>query len=300
MTSTPSHLADGGPRVVPRHVAVIMDGNGRWAAERGLPRTEGHRAGMDAVRAVIEGSMEAGVEILTLFAFSTENWFRPESEIAALMGLLRIYALQEKDELRTRGVRVRVLGDRARLEPPEREAIEAIEEATREGGRLLVNLMVSYSGRAELVRACQALARRVARGELDADALGKAELESVLDTAGIPDPDLLVRTSGEYRISNFMLWQLAYTEIVTLPVLWPDFSREDLAAALAEYQRRERRFGRVPGSEDPRSVGSDESFADSEGDAPAPDDSPGAHRSPPGDAEETAVRIDESALPSGR
>jgi undecaprenyl diphosphate synthase len=233
---------------VPGHVAIIMDGNGRWAAERGLPRHEGHRAGMSAVREVIEGAVETGVEILTLFAFSTENWYRPEEEILALMTLLRIYADQEKDELRDRGIRVRVLGDLSRVDDAVREAIDGIQSATRHGDRLLVNLMISYSGRAELVRVVRELASRAASGQLDPGAIDESTLEDALDTAGLPDPDLLVRTSGEYRISNFMLWQLAYTELLTSPVLWPDFTRQDLLDAIREYQRRERRFGRVTGS----------------------------------------------------
>ncbi len=230
---------------MPGHVAIIMDGNGRWAAERGLPRHEGHRAGMAAVREAIEGAVEAGVEILTLFAFSTENWYRPEEEILALMTLLRVYADQEKDELRDRGIRVRVLGDLARVDDAVREAIDGIQEATKSGDRLLVNLMISYSGRAELTRVVRALARRAAAGELDPESIDEATVENALDTCGLPDPDLLVRTSGEYRISNFLLWQLAYTELLTSPVLWPDFTKQDLLDAIREYHRRERRFGRV-------------------------------------------------------
>lgn len=231
---------------VPRHVAVIMDGNGRWAREQALPRKEGHRAGMEAVREVIHGAMEAGVEILTLFAFSTENWFRPEEEILALMTLLQLYADQEGDELREEKVRVRVLGDRRPMEPAVCDAIQRIEQTTREGDRLLLNLMISYSGRAELVGAARALAQRVADGTLDPAEVDDEALEAELATAGLPDPDLLIRTSGEFRISNFMLWQLAYTELHITPVLWPDFTRADFHQAVAEFQRRERRFGRVP------------------------------------------------------
>lgn len=231
---------------MPGHVAVIMDGNGRWAADRGLPRREGHRAGMDAVREVIEGAVEAGIRFLTLFAFSTENWQRPEEEIMALMTLLKLYAEKERDELREKGVEVRVLGDLSRMEPEARQAVDRIEEATRGGRRLRLNLMISYSGRAEIVRAVRELARRAKEGALDPEVIEAADFESVLYTAGFPDPDLLVRTSGEFRISNFMLWQLAYTEIHISPILWPDFRREDLFEAVREYQRRDRRFGRVP------------------------------------------------------
>ncbi|CAN5773026.1 isoprenyl transferase [soil metagenome] len=230
---------------VQRHVAVIRDGNGRWAREQALPRQEGHRAGMNAVREVIHGAAEAGVEILTLFAFSTENWFRPEEEILALMTLLQLYADQEKDELRERNIRVRVLGDLSPMEEPVRDAIRRIEETTRGGSHLLVNLMISYSGRAELVRATRSLARRVALGELNPEDIDEADIDAALDTTGLPDPDLLIRTSGEFRISNFMLWQLAYTELHITPVLWPDFTREHLFDAVCEFQRRERRFGRV-------------------------------------------------------
>jgi undecaprenyl diphosphate synthase len=242
-TPFPDDLRDA---PIPRHVAVIMDGNGRWACDRTLPRHEGHRAGMEAVREVVQGALAAGVEILTLFAFSTENWYRPEEEILALMGLLRVYAAQEKDELREQGVRVRVMGDLAPLAPAVREAIGMIEGATASGDQLRLNLMISYSGRAELVRAAQALARKVQTGELQPDEIDESALEAMLDTAGLPDPDLLVRTSGEFRISNFLLWQLAYTEIHISPVLWPDFRREDLFEAIRAYQRRERRFGRIP------------------------------------------------------
>jgi undecaprenyl diphosphate synthase len=225
-----------------------MDGNGRWAAERGLPRHAGHREGMKAVREVIEGCADAGVRILTLFAFSTENWQRPEEEILALMTLLQLYADQEKEELRERGVEVRVLGDLSRMDEPSREAIGAIEEATRGGSEMRLNLMVSYSGRADILRAVRALARRVRNGELRPEDIDEEAVSSGLFTGDVPDPDLLIRTSGEFRISNFMLWQLAYTEIYITPVLWPDFAREDLLGAVSEYQRRERRFGRVSSS----------------------------------------------------
>lgn len=233
-----------GPHI-PHHVAVIMDGNGRWARERGLPRHEGHRAGMEAVREVVEGSVEAGVQILTLFAFSTENWNRPQEEILALMTLLQLYVEKEKDGLRDQGVRVRVRGDLERLSPEVRASIESIERETGSGERLLLNLMISYSGRAELLRAVRALAEQVRAGILEPEGIEASTLEEVLDTAGLPDPDLLIRTSGELRLSNFMLWQLAYTELHISPVLWPDFRRQHLFQAIEDYQRRERRFGRV-------------------------------------------------------
>ena len=230
---------------VPRHVAIIMDGNGRWAAGRGLPRREGHRAGMRAVREVIEGAVEAGIETLTLFAFSTENWQRPPTEISALMGLLRLYAQKEQRELKRQGVRVHVLGEVDRVDPTTRKAIDGIVAATRNGDKLRLNLMISYSGREELVRAVRNISAKVARGELVADDIDEQTLESHLFTAGLPDPDLLIRTSGEIRVSNFMLWQVAYTELHITNVLWPDFGRDDLFAAVLDYQRRDRRFGRV-------------------------------------------------------
>ncbi|HSG08891.1 MAG TPA: isoprenyl transferase [Longimicrobiales bacterium] len=230
---------------VPRHVAIIMDGNGRWARQRGLPRQFGHREGMKSVREVIEGAGDAGVGILTLFAFSTENWQRPQQEVSALMGLLKLYARNERDDLKRQGVEVHVLGDLDRMDPATRNAVDTIVEGTRGGTRLRLNLMISYGGREEILRAARALAARVARGELAADAIDDPEFESALFTAGLPDPDLLIRTSGEQRISNFMLWQLAYTELFISPVLWPDFNREKLFEAVLDYQRRERRFGRV-------------------------------------------------------
>ena len=233
---------------VPRHVAVIMDGNGRWAGERGLPRHAGHRAGMRAVREVIEGSVEAGIEILTLFAFSTENWQRPRTEISALMGILKLYAEKERRDLVRQGVEVHVLGEVDRLDGATRAAVDGIVEGTRGGSNLRLNLMVSYSGREEIVRAARQLAEAVRAGVLDAEEITEAAFEEALFTAGLPDPDLLIRTSGEFRVSNFMLWQLAYTEMFITKVLWPDFKREDLFAAVLDYQRRERRFGRVTAS----------------------------------------------------
>ncbi len=230
---------------VPRHVAVIMDGNGRWARKRGLPRTEGHRQGMKSVREVIEGSVEAGVEILTLFAFSTENWQRPKAEIRALMGLLRIYAEKEKRELAEQGVEVHVLGELERMGRATRKSIQRIVDATEGGENLRLNLMISYSGREEILRAARILAERAAEGSLDPDEIDEETFRDVLFTRELPDPDLLIRTSGELRVSNFMLWQLAYTELHITDVLWPDFDRESLFRAIRDYQRRERRFGRV-------------------------------------------------------
>jgi undecaprenyl diphosphate synthase len=246
-TATPADLLAqlrlGGE--VPRHVAIIMDGNGRWARERMMPRPFGHRSGMKAVREVVEGAIEAGVGVLSLFAFSKENWNRPEAEVSALMSLLEEYIARELAELREQGVRVRVLGELERLTPSAAAAVDRVVAATRDNDRLTLNLFNSYGGRAELVRAARLLAREVADGRLDADAIDEEAFRLRLFTADCPDPDLLIRTSGERRISNFLLWQLAYTELFISPVLWPDFGRRELYEAIRDYQSRERRFGRV-------------------------------------------------------
>jgi undecaprenyl diphosphate synthase len=230
---------------VPRHTAIIMDGNGRWARERHLPRPLGHRAGMKSVREVVEGAIEAGVEVLTLFAFSEENWKRPATEISALMDLLEEYIRSEIADLVTQGVRVSVLGDRARLTAGARAAVERVEGETRGGTRLALNLCISYSSRAEIARAARLLAEEVLRGARRPEQVDEQALAERLYTAPWGDPDLLIRTSGEQRISNFLLWQLAYTELYLTPVLWPDFNRRTLFEAILDYQRRERRFGTV-------------------------------------------------------
>lgn len=230
---------------VPRHVAVIMDGNGRWARERNRPREFGHRAGMRAVRAAVEAAVDAGVEVLTLFAFSQENWHRPQGEVSALMALLELYVRRERRELKEKGIEVRVLGELDRLGPRTRAAIESIVEHTHGGTRMRLNLAISYGARAEIVRAARALAERVRDGTLVPEEIDESLLAGEMYTADVPDPDLLIRTSGELRISNFMLWQLAYTELYVSPVLWPDFTPEHLFAAILDFQRRERRFGRV-------------------------------------------------------
>jgi undecaprenyl diphosphate synthase len=230
---------------VPRHVAIIMDGNGRWARERRMPRPFGHRSGMKSVRDVVEGALEAGLEVLSLFAFSQENWQRPAPEVSALMSLLEEYIGREADELEKQGVRVRFLGALDRLGAAASNAVERVTAQTRDNDRLTLNLFISYGGRAELVRAAQRLAEDVVAGRIDVSDIDESALESRLYTAGVPDPDLLIRTSGEQRISNFLLWQLAYTEIYISPVLWPDFRRRELFEAIADFQARERRFGRV-------------------------------------------------------
>ncbi len=230
---------------VPRHVAVIMDGNGRWARERGLPRHAGHLEGMKAVRETVAGACAAGVEVLTLFAFSTENWKRPKTEIQALMEVLDTFAESERHALIREGVEVRVLGELERLNERSRAAVSGIVASTRGGETLLLNLLISYGAREEIARAARNLARQARDGLIDPETIDPATFRTALYTGGLPDPDLLIRTSGEYRISNFMLWQLAYAEMYITPVYWPDFTREDLFAAILDYQRRERRFGRV-------------------------------------------------------
>jgi undecaprenyl diphosphate synthase len=231
--------------VIPAHVAIIMDGNGRWATGRSLPRPLGHAAGMSAVREVVEGCLEAGVGVLSLFAFSQENWQRPADEIDALMSLLQEYIAKEMQELRDQGVQVRILGDVERLSDAARAAVDRIIAATAGGTALILNLCISYSSRAELTRAARQLAEAAAAGELDPADIDEDAVAARLYTAPCPDPDLLIRTSGEMRISNFLLWQLAYAEIYVTPVLWPDFTRRHLYEAILEFQRRDRRFGRV-------------------------------------------------------
>jgi len=230
---------------IPHHVAIIMDGNGRWARERHLPRPLGHRAGMKAVREVVEGAIAAGLEVLTLFAFSEENWQRPTSEVSALMELLEEYIAREAAELREQGVAVHVLGDRTRLVPGALEAVERVERETREGRALSLNLCISYSSRAELARAARLLAEDVLRGAKRLEDVDEDAVREKLYTAPWRDPDLLIRTSGEQRLSNFLLWQLAYTELYITPVLWPDVTRQVLFEAILDYQQRERRFGNV-------------------------------------------------------
>jgi undecaprenyl diphosphate synthase len=230
---------------IPTHIAIIMDGNGRWAQTRSLPRPLGHQEGMKAVREVVEGCLAAGVEVLTLFAFSQENWQRPPDEIDALMALLEEYIAKEIGELRAQGVAVRMLGDLERLSPGARAAVDRIMQETAEGSALALNICISYSSRAELTRAARKLAEAAASGKLDPADIDEQAIAQHLYTAPWPDPDLLIRTSGEMRISNFLLWQLAYSEIWVTPVLWPDFTRRDLFQAIFDFQRRDRRFGRV-------------------------------------------------------
>jgi undecaprenyl diphosphate synthase len=230
---------------VPAHIAVIMDGNGRWARGRALPRPLGHHAGMRAVREVIQGCLDAGVGVLTLFAFSQENWQRPAGEIDALMSLLEEYIAREVDNLRSKGVAVRILGDVERLAPGARRAVDRVIAETAGGTELALNLCISYGSRAEIAQAARGLAEDAAAGRLDPTEIDEEAVARRLYTAPWPDPDLLIRTSGEMRISNFLLWQLAYAELYVTPVLWPDFTHRHLFEAILEFQRRDRRFGRV-------------------------------------------------------
>lgn len=230
---------------LPRHVAVIMDGNGRWAQRRGLSRIEGHKRGKEAVRKIVEASRELGLSYLTLYAFSSENWQRPPHEVRALMGLLNRYLRTEMRRMMRYDIRLRAIGNLERLPANVRKSLLDAVDATRANTGLTVILAVSYSAREEIVSAVQALARDVHAGRLDPRRIDEQTVERFLWTSDIPAPDLLIRTSGEFRVSNFMLWQLAYTELYVTDTLWPDFDREAFEHALAEYQHRDRRFGRT-------------------------------------------------------
>ena len=229
--------------VVPRHVAIIMDGNGRWAKARGLPRTIGHREGAEALRRVVRASAEFGVDYLTVFGFSSENWKRPAAEVTDLMGLLRLYLRKEIAEIDREGVRLRVIGDRERLSNDIIRLIEDAETRTAGNRRLNLTVALSYGSRAEIVRAAQQLAKAVRAGSLDPEDIDEAAFHRHLFTADMPDPDLVIRTSGEKRISNFLLWQSAYAEYIFMDKLWPDFAGEDLKSAIVEFGGRKRRYG---------------------------------------------------------
>jgi undecaprenyl diphosphate synthase len=235
-----------GDSACPAHVAIIMDGNGRWAASRRLPKIAGHREGGKAVRRAIEAAIESGVGWLTIYAFSSENWRRPAGEVLDLTGLLRQYLKSELAELKRNGVRLRVIGDRSRFDPDIQRDLATAETETAANTRLNLTVALSYGARDEIVSAVQKLAEAVRDGSLDPAQIDESRFAGALATAGIPDPDLVIRTSGEQRLSNFLLWQAAYAELVFLDVLWPDFGAEHFAAALAEYARRERRFGARP------------------------------------------------------
>jgi undecaprenyl diphosphate synthase len=239
--------AAGSPAACPEHVAIIMDGNGRWAASRHLPKIAGHREGARAVRRTIEAAIESGVAWLTIYAFSSENWRRPTGEVLDLTGLLRQYLKSELAELRANGVRLRIIGDRARFDPDIQQDLAQAEADTATNSRLNLTVALSYGARAEIAAAARKLAEAARDGTLDPRQIDEDRLAGALATVGMPDPDLIIRTSGEQRLSNFLLWQGAYAELVFLDVLWPDFGAEHFAAALAEYARRERRFGARPG-----------------------------------------------------
>ncbi len=228
---------------LPRHVAIIMDGNGRWATSRGLPRVMGHRAGIKSVRAVVEAAREIGVEVLTLYAFSVENWKRSQREVNTLMRLLDEYLRRELENLMKNAVRLNVLGDLEGLPERVRGHLKAVMDKTKQNKRLLLNLALNYGARSEILQAVRRVAEEVKKGKLQVDDLSEETFKRYLYTDGQPDPDLLIRTSGERRISNFLLWQISYAELYWTPALWPDFGKEDFVEALLEYQRRDRRFG---------------------------------------------------------
>jgi undecaprenyl diphosphate synthase len=226
---------------LPRHVAVIMDGNGRWAKQRHLPRVEGHRAGIDSVRDVVEGSARLGIEVLTLYAFSVENWKRPASEVSTLMSLLKRYLRLELNTLLRNNIRFRVIGLEEELAPDIRDELKAAEVKTADRNGMLFNIALNYGGRAEIVEA----ARRLLAAQVRPEELDEQRFAGFLYTAGQPDPDLLIRTSGEMRVSNFLLWQIAYAEIWVTDTLWPDFRKRDLLEAVLAYQKRDRRYGGI-------------------------------------------------------
>ncbi len=245
MEKTAPSLADQAPP--PAHMAIIMDGNGRWAKARGLPRTVGHKYGAEAVRRTVNWARENGISYLTLYAFSSENWKRPLGEITDLMGLLRLYLRNEVAALHKNGIRLKVIGERARLGKDIVTLIEESEAKTAANTALTLVLALSYGGRQEIVEAARTLALLVQSGQLDPQSIDEARFATYLSTDGIPDPDLIIRTSGEQRISNFLLWQSAYAELMFVDTLWPDFGAADLEAAMLDFHRRERRFGKSGG-----------------------------------------------------
>ncbi len=228
---------------VPRHVAIIMDGNGRWAAARGLPRAEGHRRGVEALRRTIRAAGEIGIKIVTIFSFSAENWSRPASEIGELMGLLRRFVRNDLAELHKSNVRVRIIGERTGLDPDIGRLLTEAEELTKNNDGLVLVVAFNYGARQEIVRATQRIADEIAQGRMSSADIDMDSITRFLDAPDIPDPDLIIRTSGEQRLSNFLLWQSAYSELVFVPTYWPDFDRATLKSAIREYQQRERRFG---------------------------------------------------------
>ncbi len=228
---------------VPAHVAIIMDGNGRWAKARGLPRTAGHKAGMNALHDTVRNASELGIRYLTLYAFSSENWSRPAAEVSDLLGLLKIFIRRDLAELHRSNVEVRIIGDRKNLKPDILKLLEDAEKLTRGNSKMTLTIAFNYGARDEIVRAARALVSDVQAGRLSLEDIGQGALTARLDTAGIPDPDLVIRTSGEVRLSNFLMWQAAYAELVFMPCFWPDFDKTSLIEAVSEYERRDRRFG---------------------------------------------------------
>ena len=233
------------PPAAPRHVAIIMDGNGRWAARRGLPRSAGHKAGVDALRRAVKAAADFGIEYLTIYSFSSENWSRPAAEVSFLLDLLRRFIRQDVAELHRSGVKITIVGSRADLEPGIVSLLDEAERLTSENSKLNLIVAFNYGSRQEIGRAMLAIARKVESGELLTADISPELISLNLDTAGIPDPDLLIRTGGEQRISNFLLWQCAYTEFVFVDEFWPDFTHEILARALDEFRLRDRRFGGI-------------------------------------------------------
>jgi undecaprenyl diphosphate synthase len=243
MSAPEATLSAIGGVEVPRHVAIIMDGNGRWAAARGLPRVEGHRRGVEALRRTVRAAGEIGIQYVTIFSFSSENWSRPATEIRDLMGLLRRFIRNDLAELHKNGIRVRVIGERDDLEADVRRLLEEAEELTRANDRLTLVVAFNYGARQEIAGAVKRMVQDVASGKLDPADINADTVSRFLDAPDLPDPDLIIRTSGEQRLSNFLLWQAAYSELVFVPTFWPDFDRATLEGAIAEYSRRERRFG---------------------------------------------------------
>lgn len=228
---------------LPRHIAIIMDGNGRWAQKRGLPRTLGHKAGVEAIREIVKACSNLGVEVLTVYAFSTENWRRPKEEVGVLMTLLTDYLKRELNELHDNKVKIRMIGDMSQLPLEAQQELKNSMKRTQKNSGLILNLALNYGGRAEITSVVRRMSEAAVQGKLNPQDITEEMIDDALFTAGLPDPDLLIRTSGEMRISNFLLWQLAYTEIVVTDCLWPDFNSEELLVAIKAFQKRDRRYG---------------------------------------------------------
>ena len=232
-------------KMLPTHVAIIMDGNGRWAKKRLMNRIRGHEQGSNTVRSIVTASREIGIKILTLYAFSTENWARPEAEVKALMGLLKKFIVAEREDLQKNNIRLNVIGQKHRLPPDVRQELDAALERTGNNEQMILNLALSYGSREEITRAVQKIASKIASKDIRPDDITEDLISAHLYTSGMPDPDLIIRTSGEYRLSNFLLWQAAYSEIYITDTLWPDFTRDEFIEILKNYQNRDRRFGKV-------------------------------------------------------